>query len=869
MRFKHFVTPWSRLFRSARPLPPTVQDPAALLDSGSPELIAATALGDGEETLRAAAVRKLPDGEALRALAGLRITSSAVLPSSSGRPSSSELPTNLERIAQLRVAQLVDEGAIDFAELCAAAGDRSAVLAVAGSSGNPAYLPQALALIDDPDRVAALVIEGSSSRIRQFAAQTIEEPAQLKRLLKQLRGKDKSVYKIIKEKCDALRAEEQRVAQIDIDVDALCASLERHSHRIYDVLYAPSLRQFEAQWASLEAQAKPEARERVMPAIERCRAVIDAHARQSAEQAAETARRAALDAAREAAAVQAAEEARRHEETAAFAAAEAAARREAEERARAEKAAAEALALRQLSALIGKAHGALRDGRTSQAAGLRRAIEEKLQTAPPAPPYLTAQVQQLDMKLDELKEWKEHAVAPKRAELIAEMEALIGATEEPKTLADRIKQLQEDWKTISKGIVSDSEEDWQRFHQASVTAYQPCREYFEAQARLRQENLEGRRGVLERLRAFEAAQSGEHPDWRAVALVLREARQEWRRYFPVDRAAGHVVQEEFDASLGRLQARLDAWHAQNGADKKSLIERARQLLAKEDSRDAVEGVKRLQLLWKEVGAAARDQEQPLWEEFRGQCDAVFQKRQQAHVEYAAGLEAGKAQAEALCEEAENAALLSGAALLEGVSKIPQWRTAFEALGEMPRASQRALHDRFERALKLCQANVSRQRARDKEHAFTDLFEAVRRIQAYGWSVAQDSALSERETLKQAAEAFIAGVRQWPKGSPQTLKDAWAKAEAAAGLDAATHEDALRTLCIRGEILADLPTPPEDQALRRDYQVKRLMQRMGQGSDADADDADALALEWARIGPVSPERHDALLGRFLRCRPRAE
>jgi Domain of Unknown Function (DUF349) len=857
MRFKHFVAPLSRLFRSAPPLPPAVQDPAAMLDTGSPELITATALGDGEEALRAAAVRKLPDGEALRTLAGLGVAARAALPSS------------LERIARERVAQLLDAGTVDFAGLCAAAADPSALLAVAGLSGNPAHLSQALASIDDPNRVAALVIEGSSSRIRQAAAQSIEDPAELKRLLKQIRGKDKSVYKIIKQKCDALRAEEQRIAQIESDVEALCASLDRHSHRVYDPLYAASLRQFEAQWTLLEAQARPQARERVIPAIERCREVIDAHAQQLAEQAAAAAHRAALDAAREAAAAHAAEEGRRREEAAALAAAEAAALRAAEDRARAEKLAAEALALRQLSALVGKAHGALRDGHTAQAAGLRRAIEEKLQTAPAAPTYLSTQLQQLDVKLDELKGWKEHAVAPKRAELIAEMEALIGASEEPKALADRIKQLQEEWKTISKGIVSDSEDDWQRFHQASLAAYQPCREYFEAQAVLRQENLESRRSVLERLRAFEAAQSGEHPDWRTVAVVLREARQEWRRYFPVDRAAGLVVQEEFDASLGRLQARLDAWHAQIVADKKSLIERARQLLAKEDSREAVDGVKRLQLLWKEAGAAPRDQEQPLWEEFREQCDAVFHKRQQAYVEYAAGLEAGKAQAEALCEEAEGAANLSGAALLEGVGKIPQWRAAFEALGEMPRANQRALHDRFERALNLAQANLSRQRAREKEQSFTDLFEAARRIQAYGWSVAQDTAPSDREALKQDAETFIAGVRQWPKGSPQALKDAWAKADAAAGLDAAAHEDALRTLCIRGEILADLPTPPEDQALRRDYQVQRLVQRMGQRSDASADEADTLALEWARVGPVLPEQHEALLGRFLRCRPRGE
>ena len=859
MRFMHLVAPLSRLFRSAPPVPPTAENGAAALDSRSPELINATALGQdkgaaGDEALRAAAIRKLQDGEILRKLAGLGGTSPPPPASAS-----------LERTAQQRMAQLLDAGAIDFGSLCATTEDTSALLPIAGLSGDPAHLPRVLALIHDPRKVAALVIEGSSSRIRQLAAQTVEDPTELKQLLKQLRGKDKSVYKIIKQKCDALRAEEQRIAQIESDIDALGAALERHSHRMYDALYAPSLRQFEAQWKTLEPQAKPEARERVHRGMEACREVIGAHERQVAEQAAEAAHQAALRAAQAEAAAHAAEEDLRRSEVAAQVAAEAAAVREAEQKARTGKLAAEALVLRQLGALIGKANGALRDGNTGQASGLRRAIEEKLQAMPAVPIHLASQVQQLDAKLNEFKEWKEHAVAPKRAELIQEMEALIGSSEEPKALADRIKQLQEEWKTISKGIVSDSEADWQRFHQASVTAYQPCREYFEAQAKLRQENLEKRSVVLERLRAFEMAQSGEHPDWRAVAAVLREARQEWRQHFPVDRAAGLALQEEFDAALGRLQARLDAWHAETVAQKKTLIQRAQALLAKEDSREAVDTVKRLQLQWKDVGTAPRDQEQRLWNEFREHCDAVYQKRQQAHAEYAAALEANKVQAVALCDEAEMAAGQSGPALLESVGKIPQWRAAFEALGEMPRAEQRALHDRFERALKLCQSNLLRQRARDKEQSFANLLEAARRIQAYGWAAAQDAASADSASLKQAADEFIAGVQHWPKGGTQALDEAWAKARAADGHDAAAHETALRMLCIRSEILADLPTPPEDQALRRNHQVQRLVRHMGQHGEASVDELDALALEWVRVGPVAGGAHESLLARFLRCR----
>ncbi len=89
--------------------------------------------------------------------------------------------------------------------------------------------------------------------------------------------------------------------------------------------------------------------------------------------------------------------------------------------------------------------------------------------------------------------------------------------------------------------MSDAPADWERFHRASQAAYQPCREYFEAQATLRQENLQNRKTLLERLTAFEAAQSGENPDWRLLASVLREAPQEWRQYFPVDREANRAV----------------------------------------------------------------------------------------------------------------------------------------------------------------------------------------------------------------------------------------------------------------------------------------------------------------------------------------
>ena len=130
-------------------------------------------------------------------------------------------------------------------------------------------------------------------------------------------------------------------------------------------------------------------------------------------------------------------------------------------------------------------------------------------------------------------------------------------------------------------------------------------------------------------------------------------------------------------------------------------------------------------------------------------------------------------------------------------------------------------------------------------------------------MAQASASEDCEALKRAAEESVAGVRQWPKGGAEALREALAKTGTATNVDAAAHERALRLLCIRREILADRATPPEDLELRRSYQMERLVQRMGQGGDARPDEADALALEWVRVGPVSAQTYQALLERFLR------
>ncbi len=271
------------------------------------------------------------------------------------------------------------------------------------------------------------------------------------------------------------------------------------------------------------------------------------------------------------------------------------------------------------------------------------------------------------------------------------------------------------------------------------------------------------------MKAFEASHEVEHPDFPLIAQVLREAPQEWRSHSPVDRDAGRSAEIDFHQSMDRLRKILNAWYERNEAEKKSLITQARHLSTVEDTTQAIDGVKRLQALWKETGPVSREQSQALWDEFRALCDAVFQRREQAYAQYSAGLEAAKAQAVALCEQVEQADSVPAAERQSAHARIREWQAAFDALGELPRTDARGLRDRFERAVSRLEAGLAQQDLRDAEAAESNLFEAGRHIRAYERAVMQDAPPAERETLRNAAEAFMAGVRRWPQGGLQALQ----------------------------------------------------------------------------------------------------
>jgi hypothetical protein len=158
--------------------------------------------------------------------------------------------------------------------------------------------------------------------------------------------------------------------------------------------------------------------------------------------------------------------------------------------------------------------------------------------------------------------------------------------------------------------------------------------------------------------------------------------------------------------------------------------------------------------------------------------------------------------------------------------------------------------------------VAQQQARDAERSWSNLFEAANLVRAYRLSIARNAQGAERDALRQAAEDYVAGIAQWPKGGLAVIRGELARDDAN---DLAANEAALRQLCIRAEVFADRPTPHEDQPLRREYQVQRLVESMGQGVTEDEAKLDTLAIEWIGVGPTEEGTYRRLLERFKECR----
>jgi len=479
--------------------------------------------------------------------------------------------------------------------------------------------------------------------------------------------------------------------------------------------------------------------------------------------------------------------------------------------------------------LITRLRSELDQNRSKQADRALNGARKSLKAlAPKQRQHFEQELIPLAARLQEVHDWQAFAVEPKKVDLCARMTALIGSGEDADLLAVKIKSLQDEWKQLG-GLPNARERVlWMEFKAAADEAWKPCKQAFAQRAELRRQNFEKRMQLVAQLKEYEekmawpqdGAGSDEAgpgtgasaPDWRAVQKTLDVARAAFRGIKPLDHKQERLSGRAFRAVCDRIYGHIRQEYERNIACKERLLSSARELAVAEDLPQAINGCKRLQREWKEVGVTPLAADRKLWKSFRAACDAVFARMEEQRSRQTAELDARVKQAESLRDQAR--ALLAA----QDEQQDPQLHKTLSELKqelnriELPARVQQRLGKDFQSIEKQVRDAAVEIRRRREQASWVRLREKI-------------IACALQPADEGGATNMWQGSSDLPKGvDAAALESFWQQGPG----DAA--EGQLREACIGLEIFGAIDSPAEDKEARLKYQMQRLVAGMGRRGD---------------------------------------
>lgn len=335
---------------------------------------------------------------------------------------------------------------------------------------------------------------------------------------------------------------------------------------------------------------------------------------------------------------------------------------------------------------------------------------------------LQARVGALQSEFSRLKGWQHWGGGRVRDDLVVEAEALAASTvvdegSRPvklpiKKLEESIEQLRSRWKELDRLGGATSKSLWERFDGALKTAHVPVAAHLEKLKEARQDNLAGRKTLLDALDALNIiADEQNAPDWKEIQRALAHFQTEWRKLGPIEHTVPHKSQpallNRMKVSVARLEEPMKEVQANAQAEREQLIVRAKALSEDVQGRDMMAKLRELQSQWQSHAKSLplpRKTENKLWAEFKAATDALMSQREAAFSARDVEFKANQAAREALITQLEELHQDTPPADIKRVLATvdSEWRKA----GEAPRNQAAALESRYRAARERAQEHIS-------------------------------------------------------------------------------------------------------------------------------------------------------------------
>lgn len=135
----------------------------------------------------------------------------------------------------------------------------------------------------DEQELLKLAIEGTTSQLRQAAAEKLHSREILEHAAKAVKVKDKNVYKIVKAKLEVFKTEDIKQTELEVTAQRICEKLEKHSYQEADALFKAKLTVLQNEWAALPPVSENSA-QRFILALAACEEKITARAQAIADE---------------------------------------------------------------------------------------------------------------------------------------------------------------------------------------------------------------------------------------------------------------------------------------------------------------------------------------------------------------------------------------------------------------------------------------------------------------------------------------------------------------------------------------------------------------------------------------------------------
>ncbi len=474
------------------------------------------------------------------------------------------------------------------------------------------------------------------------------------------------------------------------------------------------------------------------------------------------------------------------------------------------------------------------------------------------------QLSELSSQLFELNKWRSWANTPQKERLVVEIEALIDSDIAPKEIAFLVSKARKDWKKLGPSEQSSSKALWTRFNTACDAAYEPCKTVFNEESKIRAGNCNKRVSFLNDLESFINNANWENINWTKVENLYQQSRTAWQNLGPVDKNKRKALNNRFNTAYTTLKSQLTVEWERNEKLKQAVVDEAKASIEKENVNEAINSAKALQQQWKKIGRVQHFTEKALWAEFRGHCDAIFERRNSAKKQKIADDKEIVSAKSTLCEKLETLCEVPSKNINDNRELIFSLRKQIRDLPPGDTKQDKKVKDRVDQALLVFELKQTASKRIGQIKSLTILKSKIEFVQHLENNIENNVSINWESIATQYADLASAPDPAWDNiinGRFNTLRDASSSDELSKELRKKLGEIAknnlptILTSTIQLEIISEVDSPSDEAAERLKIQTQRLSDKMNRHSteqDTEESQWDAFInseANWLLTGPL--------------------